>query len=188
MPSTIVDQLHSEFRDLTAILEVKAEVSLSRFVEDNFRKSLLLCAASAFERQLSQAVEEFAREASSDNQLITNLVRSKAIARQYHTWFNWDSRNANTFFSLFGDGFRRFMKEIIESDENVDDSIRAFMELGSERNRLLHQDYGSFALEKTTDEIYELYLSAQRFVELVPQVLRDCSRRLVQPEKSSPAE
>jgi hypothetical protein len=34
------------------------------------------------------------------------------------------------------------------------EAVEAFMAIGSERNRLVHQDYASFPVEKTLDEIY----------------------------------
>ncbi len=54
-------------------------------------------------------------------------------------------------------------------DDRMDDSMResvsAFVEIGRERNRLVHSDFGSFAMEKTSAEIYQLYQKAMDFVE-----------------------
>ena len=46
-------------------------------------------------------------------------------------------------------------------------------ELGRERNRLVHQNFGVVPLEKTTEEIHELYRRALLFVESVPAALRE---------------
>ena len=51
------------------------------------------------------------------------------------------------------------------------------MEIGRERNRLVHQDFGNYSLEKTSDEIYKLYSDALFFVEALPQKLRQCLLR-----------
>ena len=56
------------------------------------------------------------------------------------------------------------MKQRIKGDDQLDDSVRAFLELGGERNRLVHEDFGTFTLEKTTEEIHALYSRAMRFV------------------------
>jgi hypothetical protein len=53
-------------------------------------------------------------------------------------------------------------------------SVRAFLELGNERNRLVHQNYATFPMEKTLDEIYALYQNAVMFVDALPSALRDC--------------
>ena len=175
MDDTVVDKLHRDFKDVVGILENKAEVSLRTSIEEVVRKSLLLCAASYFERRLTAIVETFVREMSRGNSLVTSLVKNKAIHRQYHTWFVWEAKNANSFFGLFGDEFKKFMKARVESDRDLEMAIKAFLELGNERNRLTHQDFGSFLLEKTADEIYILYQQAMKFVDMLPSVLRECS-------------
>lgn len=169
---TIVDRLYSEFQGLVYYLNQKGEISFGITADGNFRKSLLLSAASYFERRICDDILIFTREVSYDNERLVEFVKNKAIARQYHTFFNWDSQNANTFFGLFGEPFKIFMVSEIQHDGALSEAIRAFMELGRERNRLVHQDYGTFTLEKTADEIYQLYKAALPFVECIPQKLR----------------
>ena len=100
------------------------------------------------------------------------FVKNKAISQQYHTFFDWKSSNANTFFSLFGEAFKTFMAAEIKNNGNLAESIKAFIELGRERNRLVHQDYGTFSLDKTTEEIFQLYRTALPFVQCIPEKLR----------------
>ena len=59
----------------------------------------------------------------------------------YHTWFKWDDTNANQFFGLFGSEFKLAMNNRVKESEELRTSIRAFLEIGNERNRLVHQDY-----------------------------------------------
>lgn len=172
MPGTVVDVLHEDFSALLSVLDEADEVSLRAVADDNFRKSLLLAAASYFERRMTDAVLSFVEDAANRNVLVTALVRNTAVSRQYHTWFQWEASNANSFFRLFGSGFRDFMKSRIGEDDDLDDAVRAFLEIGRERNRLVHQNFGAFPLEKTTEEIHALYRRALRFVEAVPGALR----------------
>jgi hypothetical protein len=79
---------------------------------------------------------------------------------------------------MFGDEFRSHMVEVVKLDQNMAKSISAFLEIGRERNRLVHQDYGSFFLEKSAEEIFGLYVSAMVFVDFVPKALRDFSAKL----------
>lgn len=171
-PSTVVDQLHQDFVGLLSVLDDVGEVSLRTVADENFRKSLLLAAASYFERRMTETVLMFVEEATNRNKLVAELVRNKAVSRQYHTWFQWDQNNANSFYRLFGSDFLAFMKHKIVEDR-LEDAVRAFLELGRDRNRLVHQDYGVFVLEKTTEEIHELYCRARDFVETVPGALRE---------------
>ena len=170
---TVVDRLHRDFAGLLAVLDEAGEVSLRSVADENFRKSLVLAAASYFERRMMEAVLTFVEDATNRNALVAALVRNKAVSRQYHTWFEWKGNNANSFFGLFGNDFRDFMKARIRGDGDLDDSVRAFLELGRERNRLVHQDFGAVPLEKTTEEIHALYRRATLFVESVPAALRD---------------
>jgi len=109
--------------------------------------------------------------------LVGEFIKNKAITRQYHTYFHWDSRNANAFFGLFGESFKVFMKQKVDDDPNLDSAIKAFMSIGLERNRLVHQDFGNFVLEKTAADIYEQYRIALKFVEAVPKCIEEfCNR------------
>ena len=63
----------------------------------------------------------------------------------------------------------------VKTDDQLDISVKAFLEIGRERNRLVHQDYGTFTLEKTADEIYKLYQAALTFVEVLPARFRHAS-------------
>ena len=172
MSATIVDGLHKDFSDILDFLEEKDEVSWSNVANENFRKVLLIAAASHFEQSMSDLVLNFAKQVTTENHPLTWLVHNKVVRRQYHTWFDWDARNANKFFSLFGTAFRDRMKKEVDNDTDLDSSIQAFIEIGQERNRLVHQDFGNFSLEKTSEEIHKLYVEATRFVAWFPEALK----------------
>lgn len=98
------------------------------------------------------------------------FVDNKAVKRQYHTFFNWDGKNANQFFGLFGDTFKRRAREEIQT-KSLDDAEVAFMSIGQERNRLVHQNYIEAQINDTFEEIYIKYEKACDFVELITQLL-----------------
>lgn len=163
MEPTIVDRLYRDFRDIVGNLD-KAEVSLQITAEEAFRKNLLVTAASYFEREIKGHLIRVVEKSSSGNEAIVAFVRNKAIERQYHTYFQWSGRNANSFFGLFGEGFKSYMNERVRDDLAYESAIQAFLELGKERDRLVHQDFGTFPLEKTSEEIFGLYKQACLFV------------------------
>ncbi len=175
MADTIVDRLYGEFQQLVEHLNKGVEPSLCSTAEDNFSKSLLLAAASYFEDRLSADVLSFVDEASNKNELVREFVRTQAISRKYFSLFSWESGNANKFFSCFGSSFSTFMKAEVKSDENLAGAIKAFIEIGLERNRLVHQNFGTFTLEKTAEEIFALYKTAVEFLDVVPNKLREHS-------------
>lgn len=174
--ATAVDRLYEEATALIKALQGIPDVSLQVIAGDHFRKALLLAAASYFEYRVCGCVMDFVRERSGGSALVENFVRNKAIARQYHTWFKWNDNNANQFYGLFGTEFRSEMSNRVRGSDNLRAAVEDFLELGNERNQLVHQDYATFPLNKTLDEIYALYRSALTFIEHLPGALRDCDR------------
>lgn len=168
-----IEGLHIGFSDILKFLEDRGEVSWRTMADENFRKVLLIAVASHFERSLQDTVFSFVKEIIGDSHPLAYLIHNKAILRQYHTWFDWDSSNANRFFSLFGDAFKDSMQQMVRDDDSLNSSIQAFLEIGRERNRLVHRDFSDFTLEKTSEEIYSLYSDANRFIERFPDLLRD---------------
>jgi hypothetical protein len=171
----VVDNIYTEFKDAVDVLSAAREVSLQIMLDSNLRKTLLLSAASYFEYTLSREVAIFTQEVTGGNGLIEALVKTKAISRQYHSWFDWDKPNANKFFSMFGQAFKDHMTARLTEDEALAEGVRAFMELGRDRNILVHSDYASHLINKTPEEIYALYKQASLFVTAVGIEFRACS-------------
>lgn len=174
---TVVDKLYGEYLAIVQMMDQYNAISFKNTLNENFRKTLLLCAASHFEFRVTSDVVAFCAEVARGNSLIPSLVRNKAVSRQYHTWFDWNTNSASAFFKMFGEEFRVHMSDVVGRDANMAKSISDFMEIGRERNRLVHQDYGSYFLEKTSEEIFRSYASGLMFVEFIPKALRDYSQR-----------
>ena len=168
---SVIDGLHKDFSDILTFLYKSGEISWRSVADENFRKVLLVAAASHFERSMTEVVVNFVEQVTAKDHPIKWLVQNKAVSRQYHTWFDWEKKNANRFFGLFGDSFKNHIAEKVKMSNDVELSIQAFLEIGRERNRLVHGDYGSFSLEKTSEEIYKLYSDAKAFVEWFPDEL-----------------
>jgi hypothetical protein len=140
---------------------------------DNFRKTLLLAAASFFEYKICDIVTEFFRVRSNNSAMVVNFLRNKAISRQYHSWFDWDNPNANKFFALFGDEFKVNIAARVRETPELKLAIEAFMEIGRERNKLVHQNFATFSMEKSLSEIFERYKQARKFVDVLPTILAE---------------
>jgi RiboL-PSP-HEPN len=164
MPKNRVDELFASTTGAAAALKEQGEISYYTAVEDIGRKVLLLAAASYFEAYLTEMVVSYLSSQLKEGHPLYKIVKSKGIDRQYHTWFDWDKKQATKFFSLFGDGFRAFVDTKIGQDQSLRKSIEAFLELGLQRNLLVHENFGVFTLEKTFEELYGLYKEAKPFV------------------------
>jgi hypothetical protein len=170
---TIIDSLYKEFTDLLDFLDRSKEISLRSTVDSTFKKTLALSAASYFEDELRTILARFVDEKSNSNTLLTNFVRNKAISRQYHTFFDWRGNNANTFFSLFGDEFKRSVNEDIKTDAELAGAIKDFLDLGNTRNELAHLNFANIELNKTAEEVYRQFRQARKFVSFIDEKLHD---------------
>ena len=73
---------------------------------------------------------------------------------------------------MFGQNFKDEAAKWIAEDDRLRQSVRDFLEIGHERNRLVHGNFGAATLEKTTAEVYNLYESAKVFVDWFPDAIR----------------
>jgi RiboL-PSP-HEPN len=167
----LVELLYNEHQEVMKLLREQKEISYAAALERSLPKIILLASASNLEHKTSNAVMDFFEELTSHTSAL-NFVKNKAIKRQYHTYFNWDLRNANQFFGLFGDDLKGEVSRIIEQDTSLSQSIRDFLEIGSLRNQLVHGDYSSFTMEKTAKEMFSQHKSALQFVTRLPDLLR----------------
>ncbi len=170
MYSAKIKSLYEEYGELIEFCRLNGQVSFEMYINDTYKKSLLLSAASYFETVIIKTIHDFTESKSRQNPALISFVDNKALKRQYHTFFNWDGNNANQFWGLFGDTFRQEAKKQIQ-EKGLADAEHAFMAIGRERNLLVHQNYIEATINDTFEEIYKKYEKACDFVELVSQLL-----------------
>lgn len=171
----IVDTLYNDITSLIDFLQNNSEISLRSFSDSNLRKNLLLASASYYENEVQRLLEEFTMGKTSNCDALVSFFKNKAIKRQYHTYFNWEARNVNSFLGLFGDDFKDLFNDKTNNDNNLKTAISSFLEIGRERNRLVHQNFGNYILEKTSEEIFNLHRSAKLFIEELESELNKTS-------------
>jgi len=172
MTETPVDIQYQSILRMSERLEADGEISLTVSATDWLRKVLLLSAASYFEHRVVEVVLGFVSERSRSDEAITAMIKTKVVDRKYHTFFNWEGKNANSFFSMFGSTLADQLKAQAKSDQLIDDSVIAFLELGHLRNQLVHENFATFPIPKTIGEIYLLYQTASRFLDFVETSLQ----------------
>lgn len=166
---TLIDNLFEEQKELATFLRDQGQISYAQDIEGSLSKILLLSSASYFENRITNAISGFAERISKSNEALVSLVKNKAIERQYHTYFQWRDKNrsSNSFFAMFGTSFRDSAKEDLKATFSISKAEKAFLELGDLRNLLVHGNFANYPLEKTADEVYELYQNALQFVEYI---------------------
>jgi hypothetical protein len=166
MADTIIDKAYEDNASLLVYLSERKELSLLRTVDDSFRKTLVLSAASLFEHQISDAIHGYCNRKSGSDACVLALIRIKALKRQYFTYFDWENRRPGPFFALLGEE----IGEKLKTESKVDplkSAVEAFLELGFLRNCLVHQNFAGYVFEKTNEEVYALYRQACVFVDRV---------------------
>jgi len=163
MNLSIIDSLYKRNKDIIEYFQKNDELSLETDSTIFFRKYLILAAASYFEKRICDIIKLFVDKSSNSN-LISEFVSNKAISRQYHTYFDWDRNNVNTFWGLFGQDFKNHCNNKIKLNEEYQKQMKAFLEIGRIRNELVHMNFASYNLEKTLSEYYDLYKLANDFI------------------------
>ena len=173
-----IEELWSDHRDLVAYLQSRSQLRLQSRVEDAFSKTLIIAAASYFETRLSQSIVELYYETTREADALAQFVKKQAIGRRFAQLFEWGnegrtSQNANSFYRKFGPEFKSYMEGKVREDISLDQSVKAFLEIGNLRNQMVHGNYADFQLSKTVDEVFDLYRKATNFVERFPAAIRE---------------
>ena len=177
---TPIDSLYREGQSIICELKKANQPSLETAANASLGKSLIIAAASYFERMVCDFLLKMVDDRTNNFTPVTEFVRTKTISRQYHTFFDWEKLNANHFFNLFGKDFSDKMKNKIKESSDLEEAIKGFMEIGSQRNNLVHNDYATYPLNKTAEEIYESYKRGLRFVKKLPDLFESSRANLSQ--------
>lgn len=164
-----ISTFYEEQNTIREYLQRNGELSLSASVEAILSKTLIIMGASFFEKCIREAVFEKVKRLSSLS--VSEFCRILAIERKYHSWFNWNNRNANQFFSLFGEHGKLVLRERVLKDEKLCSSVESFMYVGSQRNAIVHEDFASQTITATAAEIMTRIYDALHFVNFVADEL-----------------
>lgn len=177
---TPVDLLNQEYQSIVGFLEQNAQPSLSSDVNRYFKKVIALSSGSYFEHRIQEILVQFITREANNNILVINFVKKKAIGMQYHTYFSWGEKNnpdrpgtnANSFFSLFGEDFKKQVEKEIKASADLEVAVKSFLEIGHLRNILVHSNFAAYDIEnKTADEIFTLYKNGLPFIEFIASKL-----------------
>ena len=176
-PQNRIEEMRNDHKELAEYLLHNGQLRLKTVTEDAFSKTLLIAVASYFEVRLSDAIIELYREMEQNTNVLAEFVRNQAIERRFSTLFAWRDNNANSFYGLFGKDFSTYMRRKVAEDQEMDNSVRAFLEIGNLRNQIAHRNYADFQLNKTAEEVYSLYKDAAKFVDEFPIAIREFIRQ-----------
>lgn len=163
-----IEELIEDYEELKKFLLETSQISLANNVENHLRKVMLLACASYYENEIQSIIREFTHNNTSDERVLC-FVSNKAISRQYHTYFNWGGNNVNSFLALFGSEFKKEVAKEINDNQIMNECMRSFLTLGDERNKMVHENFLSYKLEKTFNELIILHNQATMFIVFLKQ-------------------
>jgi hypothetical protein len=166
-----VEEFYLNYQELIEFLLKNGQPSFAADASDNFRRSLILAIASYFEHEISEIIRALPGRYASGNPFLLELVAQKAVARQYHTYFEWDKANANKFFAMFGSEYKAASQKKFSDEPDFKAAVQAFLSLGDTRNRLVHQNYVQFSVDMSAGDIIEKFRQAQTFLAYVRTTL-----------------
>lgn len=173
---TSVDKMYKDYLlnmgDLHSIISSNPQLlSMRSEYTDLVRKVLVITAANAFERHL---VEYLPLVFSKKDTLLFHFLDKQALSRKYHTLFSWEKNNANSFYSLFGEGFKNIMAHELANSEELKMGEKNFLLLGNERNKIAHRGVKFAEFDRDVESVYELYSSALKFYCFLCHQLKIC--------------
>lgn len=156
-----------DYRELNEFLISHGEISLSSDVNHHFRKIYLLSCASFYEKEITEMVKHFIGKNSTDERVLA-FTTNKAIERQYHTYFDWkQTKNINCFLGLFGLDFKNSVSTNIKNNDDLAAQVEAFLIIGGERNKMVHENFLEYTLDKTFEELVAYDKKASAFIEFL---------------------
>lgn len=138
-----------------------------------YHKHLLVAAASSLEDIAKHHVPSLFREYG--NARLAEFIANQVMSRGFHTLFDWKAQSAQGFFSFFGKDCGRAFKATMKKDSELKLQHDAFMNLGSLRNQVVHNDFAGYHIDLTPQEVMEKYRLGRQFIEQFERLIFDFS-------------
>jgi len=155
--------LHEDYEAL--VLDLSRSPSGLTALNRSFHKHLLVAAASSLEERVKKITIDLFRDHGTNE--LSKFVEVNVMVRSYHSLFAWKDEKAAPFFASFGEQCVSEFKEKLRSDDDLRSEHDAFMRLGNLRNQVVHNDYATFPISLTPDDVISLYKMAMAFTERI---------------------
>lgn len=179
--STIIHNIYRNHIELIYFLKENDQLSFISDYNALFGKVLLLSCGSFFEVEITNILIEFATRKSNNDMRLSNFIQRQAIATKYHQLFDWGERDniskpkssLKQFLGLFGADFRDGVQKIIDTNEEIQNAIKNFLEIGHSRNIIVHKNLANYSYEKSPEEVFEMFQSAIKIIPFFRQIFLD---------------
>ena len=159
---TMYDDYINDDKLLSKVIQSESDlISFYSNYNNIFPKLFVVATANFFEKYICDLIIKIFCERES---LFSEFVSNQALERKYHSMFSWKESNANSFYGLFGEGFREHMKSLLKTNSEMKDNEKEFMFLGRARNEIVHKGISMYNLNKTAQEINVIFEKSIKFI------------------------
>jgi hypothetical protein len=167
-----VERIRGELLSLREIVGRSKSLSDVNAFESLAAKTLLLAAASFFEKKICEAILACAKNTGTHD-IFANFIEKQALERKFHSMFQWEATNINRFLALFGTENKKIMEDEIKVSEQLSSAMNDFIYINSQRNLLVHNNFAAFNLDAAMDDIWLKFGSAKRLSDWLPEKLTE---------------
>jgi hypothetical protein len=163
-----VERVYEELRAIQKVVAASGDVSTISAFGQHSAKSLLLVGASYFERVIIDAIAEHLNKTTSDV-AVQHFTFHQAVHRKFFALFDFsaDTKNINGFLSKFGPDYNKWAKDNLKAASIENDIQVAFLDFCRLRNSLVHNNYATYDINKTLDDVREHFDRALRLVNWI---------------------
>ena len=165
-----VQALKADADEIKSALSAAGHLSLLITAEDVIRRNLLISAASYFEHDLCKRIENVFSSRGYSEECVS-LIRSKAIVRQFYSYFDFNSSNTNRLFSAFGQACKERASNALRSSSALRESQSSFLQICGMRNNMVHENFAAFSMDVSSDEVVENFRRGLRFLDFFEVII-----------------
>lgn len=174
-----VERIYEELLTIGEIIRLSNDISAISVYGEHGAKVLLLAGTSYFERQIISSIEDWIN-AETPSIAARHFVRRQAVERKFFSLFDFsaNSKNIKAFLSKFGPDYHKWAQEDMKL-ELVDESAQeTFINFCRLRNSLIHNNYATYNIDKTIEEIWGEFKKAEIQVRWIENSFRRFSLTL----------
>ena len=131
---TDIETFYASHKAVVDFLIGQGQPTFASDTNNNFRRSLILAIASSFEHEIANTIRDIPAVHAASNPIVRGLVEQKVIPRQYHTYFDWEKKNANKFSACLVVDIASSPAQASGQNPILDQAVRD-LALGNTRNR-----------------------------------------------------
>ncbi len=184
-----VERVWNEITTVRAIVAASNEVSAITIYDTHAAKTLLLAGASYFERRVMAAIEEYVELAAGDG-AVKYFVMRQGVERKFFSLFDFSAsaKNVNEFFGKFGPDFSAWAKGDLAGLGLTKEDQIAFLDFCRLRNNLVHNNYATYSIGKTLDEVWIAFRAALKLSEWIDTAFVRFERRVASATTDAPVQ